>query len=299
MPLDGKSFDLDVFGFPKLQTGGPSQIEAFSIQGHGPRMSKASNSRSWGPRLLSSDWDSLQALTSIGTTCVHMSLFAGHTCVRPFLHARVPACRAGVCVRNPLLISIRKGKTLVIFSELFSSPCQSGAVRFHPSPFFPSFSLLLIVLLLLLPSHSDCAPLLPPQLSPIRTTRSVPYLYSLLVLPSAPIPPQRSYDKDPYHSLTSIALGWLIMPLPPSAHILPGLLPSPYIYCLLMLPPASPSTSWLLSSDWDPFQALTSIATTCVHMSLFAGHMCVRPFLHARVPACRACVCQEAPPHQY
>ena len=32
MPLDGKSFDLDVFGSPNLQIGGLSKIEAFSIQ---------------------------------------------------------------------------------------------------------------------------------------------------------------------------------------------------------------------------------------------------------------------------
>ena len=50
MPLDGKSFDLDVFGFPNLQPGGPSQIEAFSIQGHGPRMLKPSNSMFLDPK---------------------------------------------------------------------------------------------------------------------------------------------------------------------------------------------------------------------------------------------------------
>ena len=32
VPLDGKNFDLDVFGSPNLQTGRASQIEAFSIQ---------------------------------------------------------------------------------------------------------------------------------------------------------------------------------------------------------------------------------------------------------------------------
>ena len=50
MPLDGKSFDLDVFGFQKPQTWGSFQIEAFSIQGHDPRMLKVSNSKSWGPK---------------------------------------------------------------------------------------------------------------------------------------------------------------------------------------------------------------------------------------------------------
>ncbi len=49
------------FGNPNLQIGGPSQIEAFSIQGHGPRMLKASNSRSWGPKTSNS-----KVLTSWG-----------------------------------------------------------------------------------------------------------------------------------------------------------------------------------------------------------------------------------------
>ena len=42
MPLAGKSFDLDVFVLPNLQTGSASQIEAFSIQGHDTRMLKTS-----------------------------------------------------------------------------------------------------------------------------------------------------------------------------------------------------------------------------------------------------------------
>ena len=50
MILNRKGFDLDVFGFPNLQTGRSSKIEAFSIQGHGPWMLKVSNSTSWDPK---------------------------------------------------------------------------------------------------------------------------------------------------------------------------------------------------------------------------------------------------------
>ena len=99
MTLDGKSFEFEVFGsknlkfeafnilgpftwmikasiwdaspiwrfeFPNLQTRGPSQIEAFSIQGHGLRMLKASNSRSWDRKISNS-----KVLTSLG----HLSVW--------------------------------------------------------------------------------------------------------------------------------------------------------------------------------------------------------------------------------
>ena len=138
-------------------------------------------------------------------TCVHMSLFAGHICVRPFLHARVPACRACVCVRTPILNSIKRCKTLVVFRSCFPHSVGAGlldCIRPHSSAHPRSSSLYCSSSS---PPSADYTRLLPPAVHfrskpPVAFPTCTASCCFLLRLP-----PHLSFDQDPFHSSTSIA----------------------------------------------------------------------------------------------
>ena len=164
-----------------------------------------------------------------------------------------------VCVSGPPSSSVlRRVKRPLFFLSCFPHRVRVGLLDFIPSlPF--------------LPGSSCSAP--PPALTPLttplyssrsslqmRTTRSVPYLYSLRLLPSGPLPRPLAFYQDPYQSPTFIAFACLILlPHPPtSARIRPGPVSVPYIYSLRMLPSASPPPPSPRSchSTGTPFQPL-------------------------------------------